>query len=95
MCHKQLQLPEPKVSIENDSSIEMDLYCKIYIRWHSWSLQGKTSGKDYIHTYEIDYEETFAPMTNMDVVRILLSLVVYSIRELQYFDVKNLFLHGN
>lgn len=31
--------------------------------------------KEYTQTYGVDYQETFAPMTTMNTVRILLSLV--------------------
>ena len=42
----------------------------------------------------MDYQETFAPMAKMNAVRILLSLAVNFDWELQQYDVKNAFLHG-
>ena len=47
-----------------------------------------------IQTYRVDYQETFAPMEKMNTVRILLSLAVNFDWELQQYDVKNVFLHG-
>jgi len=51
--------------------------------------------KGYTQTYGVDYEETFAPVAKMNTVRIILSLATYFGWELQQFDVKNAFLHGN
>ena len=50
--------------------------------------------KGYTQTYGVDYQETFAPMAKMNTIRILLSLAVNFDWELQQFDVKNAFLHG-
>ena len=51
--------------------------------------------KGYTQTYGIDYEETFAPVAKMNTIRIFLSLAACFGRELQQFDVKNAFLHGD
>lgn len=44
--------------------------------------------KGYTQTYEIDYQETFALVAKMNIVRILLSLAVCFDWNLQQFDVK-------
>lgn len=43
-------------------------------------------------TYEVDYQENFAVLLKMNIMRILLSLITHFDRDLQLFDVKNVFL---
>ncbi|CAL9020148.1 unnamed protein product, partial [Prunus brigantina] len=50
--------------------------------------------KGFTQTYEVDYYDTFAPMTKMNTVRVLLSLAVNLDWTLRQFDVKIAFLHG-
>ncbi|CAL8109306.1 unnamed protein product [Prunus armeniaca] len=50
--------------------------------------------KRYTHTYGVDYEETFAPVAKLNIVRVLLSLAANLDWPLHQFDVKNVFLHG-
>lgn len=49
----------------------------------------------YTQMYGIDYQEIFAPIEKMNIVRILLSLVVNYNWPLEQFDAKNDFLHGD
>ena len=51
--------------------------------------------KGYTQTYGVDYQETFAPISKMSTVRILLSLVAHYNWQLLHYDVKNAFLHGD
>ena len=51
--------------------------------------------KGYTQTYGVDYQETFAPVAKMSTVKVLLSLAVNLNRDLQQYDVKNAFLHGD
>lgn len=51
--------------------------------------------KGYTQAYGIDYEEIFALVAKMNTVRIILSLAAHFDWELQQFDVKNAFLHGD
>ncbi|RDX81688.1 hypothetical protein CR513_37604, partial [Mucuna pruriens] len=51
--------------------------------------------KGYTQTYGINYEETFALVAKMDMVRVFISLVAHFGWNLQQFDVKNVFLHGD
>jgi hypothetical protein len=43
----------------------------------------------------IDYDETFAPIVNMDSIRLALSIVAVKGWEVHQMDVKNAFLHGD
>ena len=51
--------------------------------------------KGFTQTYGVDYQETFAPVAKMNTIRILLSCAANLDWELQQFDVKNAFLHGD
>lgn len=51
--------------------------------------------KGYTQTYDIDYLETFALVGKMNIVRILLSLATNCGWNMQQYDVKNSFLHGD
>jgi len=50
--------------------------------------------KGFTQTYGLDYLETFAPIAKMNTVRVILSLATNHDWDLQQFDVKNAFLHG-
>ncbi|RDX90530.1 hypothetical protein CR513_27601, partial [Mucuna pruriens] len=56
--------------------------------------KARSVAKGYTQTYGIDYEETFAPITKMNTVRVINSLAAHFGWNLQQFDVKNVFLHG-
>lgn len=51
--------------------------------------------KGYTQSYGINYQEIFAPVVKMNVVRVLISLVANQGWPLLQFDVKNAFLHGD
>jgi Reverse transcriptase (RNA-dependent DNA polymerase) len=51
--------------------------------------------KGYTQTYGVDYQETFAPVTKMNIVRTLISCAVNFGWDLFQLDVKNIFLHGD
>ena len=50
--------------------------------------------KGFTQTFGIDYFETFAPIANLNLVRILLSLAANSDWPLYQLDIKNAFLNG-
>jgi Reverse transcriptase (RNA-dependent DNA polymerase) len=51
--------------------------------------------KGYTQTYGVDYEETFAPVAKMNIVRTLISCAVNLRWDLCQLDVKNAFLYGD
>ena len=50
--------------------------------------------RGFSQTYGIDYDETFAPVTKMNTVRILVSCAANFRWKLHQLDVKSAFLHG-
>jgi Reverse transcriptase (RNA-dependent DNA polymerase) len=51
--------------------------------------------KEYSQTYSIDYDETFALVAKMDIVRILVLCDANFNWLLHQLDVNNIFLHGD
>ena len=50
--------------------------------------------KGYKQKYGIDYEEVFAPVAQLDTVRLLISLAAHHRWKLYHLDVKSAFLNG-
>ncbi|CAL9020822.1 unnamed protein product [Prunus brigantina] len=59
----------------------------------TWELVPLPHGKKT--RYGIDYEETFALVAKINIIRVLLSLAANLYWPLHQFDVKNAFLHGD
>jgi hypothetical protein len=57
--------------------------------------KARLMAKEYIQSFDIDYQETFAPVTKMNTIRVLLFLAINFSWPLKQFDVKNAFLHGD
>jgi Reverse transcriptase (RNA-dependent DNA polymerase) len=60
------------------------------VEWY----KARLVAKGYNQTYDIDYDETFAPVAKMSTVRTLISMAVNGRWKLHQLDVKNAFLHG-
>lgn len=50
--------------------------------------------KGYVQQYDIDYEEVFAPVTRLEIVRLLLALAAKNTWEVHHLDVKSAILNG-
>jgi hypothetical protein len=50
--------------------------------------------KGYKQKYGIDYEEVFAPVARLDIVRLLIALAAHHNRKIYQLDVKSAFLNG-
>ena len=57
--------------------------------------KAKLVAKGFTQTYGIYYQETFASVTKINSIRVLLSLAVNSNWPLHQLDVKNTFLNGD
>ena len=51
--------------------------------------------KGFTQSYEIDYQETFAPVAKLNTIRVLLSLAANQDWPLHQLDIKNAFLNGD
>ena len=51
--------------------------------------------KDFTQEYEIDYEDTFAPIASISSTRVLLAVATTIKRDIFQMDVKNVFLNGD
>ena len=50
--------------------------------------------KGYMQAYEIDYKGTFALVSKMNTLRILISLTINLDQNMYQYDIKNAFLNG-
>lgn len=50
--------------------------------------KGRLVAQGYTQTYDIDYEDIFAPVTKLNTSRIILSLATHCGWELQKFELK-------
>ena len=57
-------------------------------------LKARLVVKGYAQTHDIDYEETFAPVAKMTIVRTIIALAATKGWHLHQMDVKNAFLPG-
>ena len=60
----------------------------------SLDIKARLITTEYTQTYGREFHETFAPMAKMNTIRILLPLATIKDWSLNWFDVKNSFLHG-
>lgn len=51
--------------------------------------------KGYVQEHGIDYDEVFAPVTRMEIVRLLLALAAKNMWQVHHLDVKTAFLNGD
>ncbi|GJT59589.1 retrotransposon protein, putative, ty1-copia subclass [Tanacetum coccineum] len=59
---------------------------------HTYKARLVTKG--YTQLYEVNYEETFSPVSNIRAIRILISIAAYYDYEIWQMDVKTAFLNG-
>nr|GEW92961.1 hypothetical protein [Tanacetum cinerariifolium] len=57
-------------------------------------FKARLVAKGFTQTYEVDYEETFSPVTDIRAIRILIAIAAYYDYEIWQMDVKTAFLNG-
>lgn len=56
--------------------------------------KARTVAKGYVKEYIVDFEESFAPVTRLEIMRLLLALAAKNGWEIHHLDVKSSFLKG-
>ena len=56
--------------------------------------KGRLVAKGYTQEFRVDFEESFAPLTRMEAIRILLTYACHKRIKLFQIDVKSAFLNG-
>ncbi|GKE57400.1 ribonuclease H-like domain, reverse transcriptase, RNA-dependent DNA polymerase [Tanacetum coccineum] len=57
--------------------------------------KARSVAKGYIQQHGIDFEEVFAPVERMEIIRLLLAIAANNKWEVHHLDVKSAFLHGD
>lgn len=73
----------------------MDVYHVLRSDMPLERYKARLVAKGYKQTYGEDYQEIFALLAKMNTMKVLLSLAANFNWDLQHFDEKNAFLHGN
>ena len=60
-----------------------------------YKYKGWLVAKGFSHVQGVDYHETFAPVSKMDSIRLVLAIAASKHREVHHMDVKSDFLHGD
>ncbi|RDY07705.1 hypothetical protein CR513_08152, partial [Mucuna pruriens] len=81
-------------TINTPTSVQEDLKDENWVQEMKEKMKALVA-KGYTQTCGIDYEETFALVAKMNIVKVILSLAAHFGWNLQQFDVKNDFLHGD
>ena len=105
---KEAMDEEMRALLQNNTWVMVDLpkgKKPVGCRW-VYTLKYKSDGsldrykarlvaRGYTQTYGIDYQETFAPVAKLNTISILISLAVNLDWQLNQYDIKNAFLHGD
>ncbi|MCO5580444.1 hypothetical protein L7F22_034310 [Adiantum nelumboides] len=86
-----------KIKHNNDGSVSRHkarLVAKGYAQTYGMH-KARVVAKGYVQTYGIDYEETFADVANMAIVRAVIAVAAAKGWILLQMDVKNAFLQGD
>ena len=100
-------MQEEIYAIEKNNTWELTILCPsqrtIGVKW-VYKIKHTTDGrierykarlvvKGYKQKYEVDYEEVFAPVARLDMVRMLISLAAHHSWKIYQLDVKSAFLN--
>ena len=57
--------------------------------------KARLAAKGHKQKYDVDYDEVFAPVARLDIVRMMISLPIHHRRKIYQLDVKSAFLYGS
>lgn len=83
-------LPPNQMAIGVKWVYKIECTIKGEVEWY----KAKLVAKDYKQNYGIDYEECFAPVARLDMVRLLISLAAHHRWKIYQLDVKSIFFNG-
>ena len=61
----------------------------------TWKYKARVVEKGFSQVQGVDYHDTFAPITKMDSIRLVLAISAFNHWEVHHMDVKLAFLHGD
>ena len=81
--------------MEETSLVQMGLQDHESLWWNHNQVQGLIGVQRYSQVQGLDYKETFATVSRMDSIKLVLVVAASKRWEVHHMDVKSAFLHGD
>lgn len=79
----------------NSNWMQVDLHPKFNLNKSINKYKARLDAKEYTQTYEINYQDIFAPVDKFNTIQVLFSIAANLDWSLHQLDAKNAFLNGN